>query len=60
MPNTHYIPVPSPFDPDALGHFGKFGGRYVPETLMPGLEQLKADYAAVRFDPDFWAEVDYY
>lgn len=55
-----YIPKPSPFDPDELGHFGKFGGRFVPETLMPALEQLKKDYEAVRFDPDFWAEVDYY
>jgi tryptophan synthase beta chain len=55
-----YIPRPSPFDPDELGHFGKFGGRFVPETLMPVLEQLKSDYEAVRFDPDFWKEVDYH
>jgi len=60
MDTTHYIPKPSPFDPDDLGHFGIFGGRYVPETLMPALETLKADYEAVRFDPEFWAEVDYY
>ena len=56
----HYIPRPSPFDPDELGHFGIYGGRYVPETLMPVLQQLKADYEAVRFDPKFWGEVDYY
>lgn len=55
-----YIPKPSPYDPDALGHFGKFGGRFVPETLMPALEQLRKDYEAVRFDADFWKEVDYY
>ena len=55
-----YIPKPSPFDPDELGHFGIFGGRYVPETLMPVLEELKKDYEAVRFDPEFWREVDYY
>ena len=55
-----YIPKPSKYDPDNLGHFGKFGGRYVPETLMPVLEDLKKDYEAVRFDKDFWAEVDYY
>jgi len=55
-----YIPTPSPFDPDELGHFGIFGGRYVPETLMPVLESLKKDYEAVRFDPGFWREVDYY
>jgi len=55
-----YLPTPSPFDPDELGHFGIFGGRYVPETLMPVLESLKKDYEAVRFDPEFWKEVDYY
>jgi len=55
-----YIPTPSPFDPDANGHFGKFGGRFVPETLMPALEQLRLDYEAVRFNEDFWKEVDYY
>ncbi len=55
-----YIPKASKFDPDNLGHFGIFGGRYVPETLMPVLEELKADYEKVRFDKDFWSEVDYY
>jgi tryptophan synthase beta chain len=61
-----YIPVPSLHDPDINGHFGKeddkhrFGGRYVPETLMPALEQLRQDYEAVRFDKEFWTEIDYY
>ena len=55
-----YIPKPSAFDPDELGHFGKFGGRFVPETLMPALEQLRVDYEKFRFDEDFWGEVDYY
>ncbi|HGZ70997.1 MAG TPA: tryptophan synthase subunit beta [Nitratifractor sp.] len=55
-----YIPKPSKFDPDELGHFGIFGGRYVPETLMPVLKELKEDYEKVRFDKDFWSEVDYY
>ncbi len=58
--NEFYIPTSSPFDPDENGHFGIFGGRYVPETLMPILEELKKDYEAVRFDPEFWKEVDYY
>jgi tryptophan synthase beta chain len=58
--NTIYIPKPSPTDPDNNGHFGKFGGRFVPETLMPALEQLRVDYEKFRFDSDFWAEVDYY
>jgi len=55
-----YIPKPSKFDPDSLGHFGIFGGRYVPETLMPILEELKKDYETLRFDKDFWGEIDYY
>lgn len=58
--NDIYIPKPSPHDPDELGHFGIFGGRYVPETLMTALEQLNKDYQSVRFDPQFWKEVDYY
>jgi len=58
--HEYYIPKPSPFDPDELGHFGIYGGRYVPETLMPVLETLKADYEAVRFDPEFWSEVHHY
>jgi len=55
-----YIPKESKFDPNSLGHFGIYGGRYVPETLMPVLEELKSDYESVRFDKDFWSEVDYY
>jgi len=55
-----YIPFPSKFDPDENGHFGIFGGRYVPETLMPALLKLKDEYDAIRFDEKFWGEVDYY
>ena len=55
-----YIPTPSKFDPDENGHFGIFGGRYVPETLMPALLKLKEEYELIRFDKDFWKEVDYY
>lgn len=55
-----YIPSPSKFDPDLNGHFGIFGGRYVPETLMPALLKLEEEYKSIRFDKDFWAEVDYY
>jgi len=58
--NNIYIPRPSDFNPDENGHFGIFGGRFVPETLMPVLEELKKDYEAIRFDKEFWAEVDYY
>ena len=55
-----YIPKPSRFDPDSNGHFGIFGGRYVPETLMPTLLSLDENYKKVRFDKEFWSEVDYY
>lgn len=55
-----YIPKVSKFDPDANGHFGIFGGRYVPETLMPVLFELEAEYKKLRFDETFWSEVDYY
>lgn len=55
-----YIPSKSKFDPDENGHFGIFGGRYVPETLMPALLKLKVEYEAIRFDKKFWQEVDYY
>lgn len=55
-----YIPKVSKFDPDANGHFGIFGGRYVPETLMPVLFELEAEYKKLRFDEAFWSEVDYY
>ncbi len=55
-----YIPKKSKFDPDDNGHFGIFGGRYVPETLMPTLLELNKEYEKVRFDKDFWAEVNYY
>ncbi len=55
-----YIPSPSQFDPDDNGHFGIFGGRYVPETLMPALLELDAEYKKIRFDESFWTEVNYY
>lgn len=54
-----YIPSPSKFDP-IDGHFGIFGGRYVPETLMPALLELEAAYKELRFDEAFWKEVDSY
>lgn len=41
--------------PDALGRFGAFGGKYVPETLMPALAELETAYQHYRNDPDFLA-----
>ena len=43
--------------PDSLGRFGKFGGKYVPETLMPALFELEAAYQHYRNDPDFQQEL---
>ena len=43
--------------PDALGHFGPYGGRYVPETLMAALEALEEGYEKARQDPAFQEEL---
>jgi len=43
--------------PDKRGRFGRFGGRYVPETLMPALLELEAAYAEARKDRKFQAEL---
>ncbi len=43
--------------PDLAGRFGKFGGRYVPETLYAALDQLRAIYDEVSADPRFWDEL---
>ncbi|MDE3084793.1 MAG: tryptophan synthase subunit beta, partial [Verrucomicrobiota bacterium] len=43
--------------PDASGHFGPYGGIYVPETLMTALEELAAAYAAAKRDGQFQAEL---
>src|SRR5688572_4309602 len=47
-----------PLQPDDSGHFGEYGGRYVPETLMAPLEELAAAYQAARNDPTFQTELD--
>src|SRR5438270_6812342 len=46
--------------PDARGHFGIYGGRYVAETLMPLILAVEAAYNAARDDPNFHAELAYY
>jgi len=43
--------------PDARGHFGPYGGRYVPEVLMAPLEALEKAYQEARVDPEFQAEL---
>ena len=46
------------FAPDATGHFGPYGGRFVPEALIAALDELAAAYAAAQADPAFVAELD--
>ena len=46
--------------PDSKGHFGQFGGRFIPETLMPAVVELAAAYQAARRDPRFRKDLDYY
>lgn len=41
------------------GYFGNYGGRFVPETLIPALEELEAAYARARRDPEFKRELDH-
>ncbi len=57
-------PVTTPNDysayPDARGRFGEFGGRYVPETLMPLVLELDDAYAKAKADPAFHAELSGY
>ena len=48
----------SPTVPDALGHFGPYGGRYVPEVLMSPLEELQQAYTEARLDPAFQTELE--
>ncbi|MSU20632.1 MAG: tryptophan synthase subunit beta [Pedosphaera sp.] len=46
--------------PDNQGHFGPYGGRYVPETLMHPLKELEDEYFRSQHDPEFQRELQYY
>ncbi|MDR4504013.1 MAG: tryptophan synthase subunit beta [Candidatus Scalindua sp.] len=46
--------------PDRSGHFGKYGGKFIPETLMPALEQLEREYLQAKNDTEFNADLQYY
>jgi tryptophan synthase beta chain len=48
----------TPTLPDALGHFGPYGGRFVPETLMVALNELTAAFTAAQADETFRVELD--
>ncbi|PYI48592.1 MAG: tryptophan synthase subunit beta [Verrucomicrobia bacterium] len=45
-------------EPDEHGHWGKFGGRYVPETLVAPLEELTEEFTRARHDEHFWRELN--
>ena len=44
--------------PDNKGYFGDYGGKFVPETLMPALDELETAYEKAKRDSSFWAEFD--
>ena len=44
--------------PDSLGHFGTYGGMFVPETLMAALKELTLEYERAKEDPAFTNELD--
>ena len=52
-PQTHPYAAP-----DDLGHFGPYGGAFIPEILVPAIQALKKAYAETKDDPDFKAEFD--
>jgi tryptophan synthase beta chain len=48
--------VTAPVLPDLSGHFGRYGGRFVPEALVRALDELEAAYRSAKTDPEFQAE----
>ena len=58
LPNLGLLPSSSSV-PDAAGHFGVFGGRFVPEALIAALDELATAYTEARTDPAFLAELDH-
>jgi tryptophan synthase beta chain len=56
MTNERYIGL----HPDASGHFGIYGGSYIPETLVPAAQELTSRYLELRIDQKFQDELSYY
>ncbi|MGE3285356.1 MAG: tryptophan synthase subunit beta [Pseudonocardia sp.] len=52
------ISTPSGHEPDESGHFGRYGGRFVPEALIAALDELAASYEKARHDEEFLGELD--
>jgi len=57
MNASHAAPDPADRLPDAGGHFGPYGGRYVAETLMPAVLELEEAYRRIAADPQFQQEL---
>ncbi len=47
------------YEPNERGHWGEYGGRYIPETLAAPVDELRECFFQCRQDPDFWAEYDH-
>ena len=60
MKPVNKIPLNDMTIPDASGHFGIFGGKFAPETLMPALDELEQAYYKAIADPEFHRELNYY
>ena len=58
MSRSSKIKLPDYVQPDSRGRFGEFGGRYVPETLLPALQELERAYQASKEDRYFQDELD--
>ena len=54
------LQVRKPIRSPVKGKYGKYGGQYVPEVLMPALEELEEGYERYKNDPEFLAELDHY
>ena len=57
MVSTPDIKTTTQSRPDSMGRFGRFGGKYVPETLMPALAELETAFKQYRNEPSFQAEL---
>lgn len=57
MVSTQDIQTTAQSRPDSIGRFGQFGGKYVPETLMPALAELETALKQYRNEPSFQAEL---
>ncbi|KQR08774.1 tryptophan synthase subunit beta [Deinococcus sp. Leaf326] len=51
------LTIPAFPQPDGRGRYGRYGGRYVPETLIPALDELEAAYNEAKQDPEFLGEL---